>query len=81
MKKILKWLSLLPLALITMIFLTEDEMQNHAKLECVGLLSMFIIFAIIYFLLIYIKVNRYVALGIALLLWAITLALRQKFMV
>jgi len=81
MKKILKWLSFLPLAFITMIFLTEEEMQIHAKLQCIGLLSMFIIFVIIYFLLIYMKINRYVALGIALLLWTITLILRQKFMV
>jgi hypothetical protein len=81
MKKILKCVRFLPLAFITMIFLTAEEMQNHAKLQCVGLLSMFIIFAIMYFLLIYIKVNRYLALGIALLLWVITLVLRQKFMV
>lgn len=78
MKKILKWLSFLPLAFITMIFLTEKEMQDHAKLQCVVLLLMFIIFATLYFLLIYMKVNKYVVLGIALLLWVIVLVIREK---
>ena len=81
MQKILKCIEFIPLAFITMFFLTEDEMKNHTKLQCVGLFTMFIIFAILYCLFIYMKVNKYVAFGIALFLWFINLALRRKFMV
>ena len=81
MKKLSEWMSLLPLALVTFVFLTEKEMGKHAKTQCLSLLLMLILYGILYFLLIHLKVNRYIAIGAAVLLWALIIFVRKKVLV
>ena len=78
MKKYLSRIGLFPIALVTMIFLTEKEMDKHAEKMCFGLLLHLIIFSLLYFMLLHLKVNRLVAISIAMILWIVTFFIRQK---
>lgn len=81
MKKYLKLLSFIPLTFIVMLFLNETELKDHCKLQCVGLLLTFLIFIITYILLIYNNINKYVVIGIAIVLWIISIVVKNKFLV
>jgi len=79
MKKYLDLITLIPVAIVTMIFIEADkELGNHAKNTCIGLLVYLFIFAIVYFMLLYLKVNKWVAVTIALVLWVILTVLRKS---
>jgi len=80
MKKYLDLITLIPVAIVTMIFIADKELGNHAKNTCIGLLVYLFIFAIVYFMLLHLKVNKWVAVTIALVLWVILTVLRKKYM-
>ena len=78
MKKYLSWIGLLPIALVTMVFLTEKEMNRHAEKMCFGLLISLIIFGLLYFMLLHLQVNRWLAIGIAFSLWIVMFFLKKQ---
>lgn len=81
MKKYLKFLGFVPIAFIIMFFLNENELKDHAKLQCVILLLTFLIFTVTYILLVWSKINKYVVIGIAIVLWIIAMVAKNKFLV
>jgi hypothetical protein len=80
MKKYLDLITLIPIGIVTMIFIADKELGNHTKNTCIGLLVYLFIFAIVYFMLLQLKVNKWVAVTIALVLWVILTVLRKKYM-
>jgi len=80
MKKLCNIISLIPIAFITLIFLSDEEIKKHFKSECVGLLLLFIIFCFIYYLIFCVNCNRYVATAIGLIMWIIVLIIKNKIM-
>lgn len=80
MKKYLDLLSLIPIGIVTMVFISDKEVGNHAKNTCLVLLSYLFIFVIVYFMLLYLLVNKWVAISIALILWAIISIIKKKYM-
>ena len=80
MKKYLDLITLIPMGIVTMIFIADKELGKHAKNACIGLLVYLFIFAIVYFMLLHLKVNKWVAVTIALVLWVILTVLRKKYM-
>lgn len=81
MKKYFQWFSLIPLTILTMVFLAEEEMADHAKKQCIGLLMSFIIFAFLYFSLLHLKIDRFIAVGIAITLWIVMFFVKRKFLI
>ena len=79
MKKYLKFLGFVPIAF--MFFLNENELKDHAKLQCVILLLTFLIFTATYILLVWSNINKYVVIGIAIVLWIIAMVAKNKFLV
>lgn len=79
MKKYLDLLTLIPIGLVTMIFIADRELGSHAKNACIGLLAYLFIFALVYFMLLHLKVNKWVAIAISLILWVILTVLRKKY--
>jgi accessory gene regulator protein AgrB len=80
MKKYLDLLTLVPIGIVTMVFIAEKELGLHAKNTCIGLLAYLFVFSIVYFMLLHMKVNKWVAIAIALVLWIIITSLRKKYM-
>lgn len=81
MKKYLKHLSFVPITLIMMFFLSENELKDHTKLQSVMLLLTFLIFIITYILLIWKKFNKYVVIGLAIIFWIISIIAKNLFLV
>lgn len=81
MKKYLDLITLIPIGIVTMIFIADKELGNHAKNTCIGLLVYLFIFAIVYFMLLQLKVNKWVAVTIALVLWVILAILRKVYVI
>lgn len=77
MKKYLSWLGLLPITIIMMGFLTEDDITEHTEKTCFGLLLTLIIFIILYSMLLYMNVKKWVALIIATVLWFISFFIKK----
>ena len=80
MKKYLDLLSLIPIGIVTMVFIADKELSNHTKNTCVGLLAYLFIFVVVYFMLLHLQVNKWVAIAIALILWVIITILKRKYM-
>lgn len=78
MKKYLSWLGLLPVAILTMIFLNENELNTHIKKECIGLFLSLIIFILFYFML-YLQVKRGVCIIIAIFLSIIAFFIKKIY--
>lgn len=79
MKKLCNIIGLIPIAFITLIFLSDEEMKKHCKYQCISLLSLFIIFCLIYYLIFCANCNRYIATAIGLIIWIFILILKNKF--
>ena len=79
MKKLCNIISFIPIAFITLIFLSDEEMKKHCKSQCISLLSLFIIFCFIYYLIFCANCNRYVATMIGLIIWIFMLILKNNF--
>lgn len=80
MKKLCNIISFIPIAFITLIFLSDEEIKKHCKSQCIGLLSLFIIFCFIYYLIFCANCNRYLAIMIGLIIWIIIMILKNKIM-
>ena len=80
MKKLYDIISFIPIAFITLIFLSDEEMKKHCKSQCINLLSLFIIFCFIYYLIFCANCNRYLATIIGLIIWIVILILKNKIM-
>lgn len=80
MKKFCNIINVIPVAFITLIFLSDEEIKKHCKLQCLSLLVLFIIFCLIYYLIFCANCNRYVASMIGFILWVILLIMKNKFM-
>jgi hypothetical protein len=80
MKKYLDLLTLIPIGLVTMVFIADKELNIHAKNTCISLLLYLFIFSIVYFMLLHLKINKWLAISIAMILWIIITILRKKYM-
>ena len=80
LKKLRDIISLLPIAFIILIFLSDEEMEKHCKSQCISLLALFIIFCLIYYLIFCANCNRYVAIMIGVILWVILIIMKNKLM-
>ena len=78
MKKYLSFVSLLPLSIVTMIFLTEKEMTMYTEKTCFGLLLTLIMFGLLYFMLLHMQVNRWIAIGIGICLWIVIIFVKNQ---
>ena len=77
-KKCCKLIGLIPLAIIAMFFLKEEELQEHAKVQCIGLLLALFIFTLLYSMLIFGKIKKYKALFLTVFLWLIFKIIERK---
>ena len=77
--KLCNIIGLIPIAFITLIFLSEKEIKQHCKLQCISLFSLFIIFCLIYYLIFCANCNRYISTAIGLIIWIFILVLNNKF--
>lgn len=77
MKKYLSWVGIIPFTLVTMVFLTENELYKHASKTCFGLLLGLIIYSLLYFMLLHLHVNKWVAISIAFILWVIAFCIKE----
>lgn len=68
--KYLTLLQLLPIPIIALFFVAEEELPKHSRCMCVSLLISLAIF-MTFILMIYLKVNKIVAIATALILWLI----------
>lgn len=80
MKKLCNIISFIPISFITLIFLSDEEMKKHCKSQCISLLSLFIIFCFIYYLIFCANCNRYLATMTGLIMWIVLLLLKNKIM-
>ena len=78
MKKYISWFGLLPITIILMGFLTEDDLSEHTERTCFGLLLTLVIFIIMYFMLLYLNIKKWVALIIAAALWIVAFFVKRK---
>ena len=78
MKKICNIINLIPIAFITLIFLSEEEMKIHCKSQCISLLALFIIFCLMYYLIFCANCNRYIVSFIGFILWIIISVTKNK---
>lgn len=78
MYKYISWFGLIPVSIILMGFITEDDLCKHTEKVCFGLLLSLIVFTILYFMLLHLKVKKYIALSIATSLWIIAFVIRRK---
>jgi hypothetical protein len=80
MKKYLDLLTLVPIGILTMVFITDKELGLHCKNTCIGLVAYLFVISIVYLMLLYLKLNKWVAISIAIVLWIILSVLRKKYM-
>lgn len=78
MKKYLSWFGLIPLTLVTMVFLTEKELHDHAAKTCFGMLLGLIVYSLLYFMLLHLQVNKWVAIMIACVLWIFAFFVKKQ---
>ena len=78
MKKYISWFGLLPISIIFMGFLTEDDLSKHTERACFGLLLTLVIFIIMYFMLLHLNIKKWVALFIATALWVVSFFIKRK---
>lgn len=78
MKKYLSWLGLLPITIIVLGFLKDDDLNKHTEKTCFGLLLSLITFVILYIMLIHFKLKKWVALIIASILYIISFFIKMK---
>ena len=82
MKKYFDIVGLLPLTIIAMCFLkNENDVNNHLKKTCVSSCVNLIIFFPVYFILLFFNVNKWISITIALLLWFIFTFLQKKYII
>jgi hypothetical protein len=79
-KKYIDFITLIPIGIVTMVFIADKELNSHTKNACVGLLVYLFIFTIVYFMLLHLKVNKWIAIGLAIIMWVILTILRKKYM-
>lgn len=81
MKKLFEWFGILPIAMIGMLIslTTDEEMKEHAKRNCVAYLYYLLIFILLYILLVYAKINRYVAILLTSIVWVIVFLGRKCY--
>jgi hypothetical protein len=80
MKKYLDLLTLVPIGIIAMVFISDKELGTHCKNTCIGLLAYLFVIFILYCMLLHIKLTKWVAITIAMVLWVILSLLRKKYM-
>ena len=78
MKQYISWLGILPITIILMGFITEDDLHKHAEKTCFSLLLSLVIFITLYFMLLYMNINKWIALLIAIILWIISFFIKRK---
>ena len=81
MKKLFEWFGIIPIAMIGMLvsMSTDQEMQEHAKKNCIAYSYYLFIFIMLYVLLVYAKMHRYVAILLAATAWVIIFLYRKCY--
>ena len=77
-KNITDLLSLLPIALITLCFVTEDNLYNKTKNLCIGQILYLFLFSSLYIMLLFLKIKKWVALFISMILWILLVIFRKS---
>lgn len=77
MNKYMSWVGIIPITIILMGFLTEDDLSKHTEQTCVGLLLSLIVFITLYFMLLYGKLKKWVALIFGTVLWCIAFLIKK----
>ena len=80
MKKYVSWLGFLPIALVTLILTEEQDTNTYAGKICISLLMSLFIFGLLYFMLLYMKMKKWVAISISFILWIIAIVIKRKFL-
>lgn len=78
MQKYLSWFGLIPLTLVTMVFLTEKELHEKCCEKCFGLLLGLIVYSLLYFMLLHLQVNKWIAISIAFFLWILAFFVKKQ---
>lgn len=77
-KKYFDLLGLLPIALITLCFLTEEDLHKKTKNLCIGNLLSLSIFIALYIMLLFLKIRKCIALSISIILWVLFVIVRKR---
>lgn len=80
MKKYLDYFTLIPIGIVTMLFMTDTDLCLHCKNTCLFLLSYLLIFCFLYIILLYMKMNKWMVVSIAIVLWILLISLKKKYM-
>jgi heme/copper-type cytochrome/quinol oxidase subunit 4 len=79
MRKYFDWVELVPLTFIGLCFVSEGDMVHHTKKQIVGLGLSLLLYVCLYSLMIYAKINKYIALIIAFILSCGICVIRRIF--
>lgn len=80
MNKYLELIGLIPIVIsIFLLFsISELDMKKHTKTYCIGLILSLIVFIIFYVIVFHLKFNRYVSVFFIVILWVISIHVKQK---
>jgi len=81
MTKYTELIGLIPmLIIVTLVVDTHIDVEKRIKHGCVTCVMYLLLFLLLYVLLLHVKLNKYVAIGIILFLWIVIFFIRRKFM-
>jgi Ca2+/Na+ antiporter len=79
MNKYLSWIGLIPITMILTGILTEEHnLHRYTEKTCFGLFLCLIVFVLLYFMLTYFKIKKYLAFIIATILWVLATLINWK---
>jgi hypothetical protein len=79
--KIKNYIEYIPIFLIVILFVAENECKNHIKNSFCSLISTTIALILTYILLIYMKMNKKVAFIMITLLWIALVYTKKNFII
>lgn len=79
MKEIFNVIKILPITLLTMFFLSDSELKEHARLNCIFYFIYLLMFILLYIMCVILKINKWICVITMLILFIIFFMLKKYF--
>ena len=79
-KEHVSWIGFLPIALITIMLASDTDTNKYTGKICLSILISLTVIVLLYFMLEHMKIKKWVAITIALILWVIAIIVKKQFL-